>query len=88
VKRHVFAYSQGRSSRIYVGVTDLDLRSMTILSTRATTRNVFINDTYFFRHRTSFFYDENGGFIMGEKWQSFGTKNSDKKEKNVIEQRN
>jgi hypothetical protein len=33
-KRHVFAYSQGRSSRIYVGVSDLDLRSMTILSTR------------------------------------------------------
>jgi hypothetical protein len=33
-KRHVFAYSQGRSSRIYVGVSDLDLVSMTILSTR------------------------------------------------------
>jgi hypothetical protein len=29
-----FAYSQGRSSRIYVGVSDLDLGSMTILSTR------------------------------------------------------
>jgi hypothetical protein len=34
VERHVFAYSQGRSSKIYVGVSDLDLESMTILSTR------------------------------------------------------
>jgi hypothetical protein len=33
-KRHVFAHSQGRSSRIHVGVSDLDLESMTILSTR------------------------------------------------------
>jgi hypothetical protein len=33
-KRHIFAYSHGRSSRIYVGVSDLDLGSMTILSTR------------------------------------------------------
>jgi hypothetical protein len=29
-----FAYSQGRSSKIYVGVSDLDLGSMAILSTR------------------------------------------------------
>jgi hypothetical protein len=29
-----FAYSQGRSSKIYVGVSDLDLGSMTIFSTR------------------------------------------------------
>jgi hypothetical protein len=34
VERHVFAYSQGRSNIIYVGVSDLDLGSMTILSTR------------------------------------------------------
>ena len=34
MERHVFAYSQGRSSKIYVGVSDLDLGSMTILSTR------------------------------------------------------
>jgi hypothetical protein len=33
-KRHVFAYFQGRSNKIYVGVSDLDLGSMTILSTR------------------------------------------------------
>jgi hypothetical protein len=32
--RHVFVYPQGKSSRIYVGVSDLDLGSMTILSTR------------------------------------------------------
>jgi hypothetical protein len=34
VERYVFAYSLGRSSRIYVDVSDLDLGSMTILSTR------------------------------------------------------
>jgi hypothetical protein len=34
VERHVFTYSKGRSSRIYVGVSDLDLGGMTILSTR------------------------------------------------------
>jgi hypothetical protein len=43
VERHVFAYSQSRSSRIYVGVSDLDLESMTILSTRVSHRLTKLN---------------------------------------------